>query len=106
MANLTRNPMLLLLAGALSFAGPASALGPDSYLGSVGLTGGYCPKGTIEANGMMMEISKNMNLYTVLGSKYGGDGRTTFALPKLTDKVPLTGMKYCVVVTGKLPPRN
>ena len=87
--------------------GPAAALGADSYLGTVGLVGGsYCPKGTMEANGQLLPIAQYGSLYSLFGSRYGGDGMTRFGLPNLTEKVPQQGMRYCVVIEGKLPPHN
>ncbi|MDJ0627048.1 MAG: phage tail protein [Rhodobacter sp.] len=106
MNRLTNIAAAGILAG-LMVPGTAMALGPDSYLGTVGLSGAsYCPKGLLEANGQLLGIAQFSNLYAVFGNRYGGDGMTSFGLPDLTDKVPEKGMRYCVVVTGGIPPHN
>lgn len=43
----------------------------------------FCPQGWHEADGSIMAISQNDALYSLFGTMYGGDGRTTFALPDL-----------------------
>lgn len=72
--------------GALLATPPASA-GCDSgsgYLGSICEVGfSYCPRGHYEADGILLPISQNTALFSLFGTIYGGDGRTTFALPDL-----------------------
>ncbi|WP_206756952.1 tail fiber protein [Tolypothrix sp. FACHB-123] len=68
---------------------PASA-GIDPYIGEVMLSGNtYCPNGWAEANGQMLQVSQNQALFALLGTTYGGDGRTTFALPDLRGREPI-----------------
>lgn len=43
----------------------------------------FCPIGTTEADGQLLAISSNEALFSLYGTIYGGDGRTTFALPDL-----------------------
>ncbi|MGD9163543.1 MAG: tail fiber protein [Chromatiales bacterium] len=43
----------------------------------------YCPRGYAEAAGQIIAISDNQALFAVIGASYGGDGRTTFAVPDL-----------------------
>lgn len=82
----------------------AQAFGPDDYIGSVGLFGGnFCPRNTSEADGKLLAIAEYQALFSLLGTTYGGDGRTTFGLPKLT--APQKGMRYCVVLQGTYPSR-
>ncbi|MCP4622099.1 MAG: phage tail protein [bacterium] len=47
----------------------------------VGFT--YCPRGFMECNGQLLAISQYQALFSLLSTNYGGDGRTTFALPDL-----------------------
>lgn len=47
--------------------------------------GTYAPRCWAFCQGQMMSIAKNQSLFSILGNTYGGDGRTTFALPKLED---------------------
>ncbi|MAK61431.1 MAG: phage tail protein [Ponticaulis sp.] len=72
-------------------AAPAAiAQSYDSYLANVFLTAAnFCPRGSSEAAGQIMAISQNQALFSLLGTQYGGDGRTTFALPDLRKAVPI-----------------
>ena len=77
--------MAAALAGALmAGTAPAAHAGPDEYLGEI-ITAGFnfCPRGTLEADGRLLPIMENTALFSLLGTQYGGDGRTTFALPDL-----------------------
>ena len=77
--------MAAALAGALmAGTAPAAHAGMDEYLGEI-ITAGFnfCPRGTLEADGRLLPISENSALFSLLGTQYGGDGRTTFALPDL-----------------------
>lgn len=72
-----------LAASAFAMAPTASA-GPDEYLGEILTVGfNFCPRGTLEADGRLLPISNNTALFSLYGTYYGGDGRTTFALPDL-----------------------
>lgn len=50
---------------------------------------GFAPKGWAMCNGQLMPINQNQALFSILGTTYGGDGRTTFALPNLQGRVPV-----------------
>ncbi|MGR9087928.1 MAG: phage tail protein [Gammaproteobacteria bacterium] len=50
---------------------------------------GYAPKGWAQCNGQLLPINQNQALFSLLGTTYGGDGRTTFALPDLRSRIPL-----------------
>ena len=49
----------------------------------------FAPKGWAMCNGQLMPINQNQALFSVLGTTYGGDGRTTFALPDLRGRAPI-----------------
>ena len=49
----------------------------------------FAPKGWAMCNGQVMPINQNQALFSLLGTTYGGDGRTTFALPNLQGRMPL-----------------
>jgi microcystin-dependent protein len=49
----------------------------------------YPPKGWAFCNGQFMPINQNQALFSILGTTFGGDGRTTFALPDLRGRVPV-----------------
>lgn len=62
----------------------------SNYLGSVCSTAGtYCPRGYVEANGGVLPISNYQALYAVIGTTYGGDGRTTMGVPDLRGRAPV-----------------
>ena len=73
---------------AATLAAPSAQAGPDEYLGEILTVGlNFCPRGTLEADGRLLPISQNSALFSLLGTLYGGDGRTTFALPDLRGRV-------------------
>src|SRR4028118_175899 len=49
----------------------------------------FAPKGWALANGQMLPINQNQPLFALLGTSFGGDGRTTFALPDLRGRAPM-----------------
>ncbi len=51
--------------------------------------GNFAPAGWALCNGQLMPISQNTALFSLLGTTYGGDGISTFALPNLQGQVPL-----------------
>jgi microcystin-dependent protein len=48
------------------------------------------PAGWAQCNGQILQITQNQALFTVIGKQFGGDGVTTFALPNLQGRVPLS----------------
>ena len=56
----------------------------EPYIGEIRMFGGrFAPRGWALCNGQLIAISANYELFTILGTTYGGDGRTTFALPDI-----------------------
>src|SRR5947209_19120319 len=49
----------------------------------------FAPKGWAQCNGQLLPVNQNQALFALLGTMYGGDGRTTFALPNLHRRVPI-----------------
>jgi microcystin-dependent protein len=49
----------------------------------------FAPKGWTFCNGQLLPINQNQALFSLLGTTYGGDGRTTFALPDLRGRTPI-----------------
>jgi microcystin-dependent protein len=61
----------------------------------------FPPKGWALCNGQLMQINQNQALFALLGTTYGGDGRTTFALPNLQGRVPFhVGNGFTLGQTG------
>ncbi len=56
----------------------------DAYIGEISIfAGNFAPRGWSFCNGQLLAISSNTALFSIIGTIYGGDGRTTFALPNL-----------------------
>ncbi|MDX2283003.1 MAG: tail fiber protein [Bacteroidia bacterium] len=51
--------------------------------------GDFAPKGWAFCDGQLLKIAENTALFSLVGTMYGGDGRTTFALPDLRGRVPV-----------------
>jgi len=60
------------------------------YLGQLALVSfNFAPRGWALCNGQILSIAQNTALFALLGTTYGGDGQTTFALPNLQGRVPV-----------------
>ncbi|WP_300531959.1 tail fiber protein [Maricaulis sp.] len=79
---------LSVAAGAAATLAGAAQAAPGTFLGDIQLEGfNFCPRGTLEAAGQLLPINQNQALFSLYGTTYGGDGRTTFALPDLRGRV-------------------
>jgi microcystin-dependent protein len=62
----------------------------DPFVGEIRMVGfNFAPEGWALCNGQLMSISQNTALFSLLGTFYGGDGVSTFALPNLQGRVPV-----------------
>lgn len=62
----------------------------DEYIGIIKIFGGnFAPRGWMMCNGQLLSIAQNSALFAILGTTYGGDGVTTFALPNLQSRAPI-----------------
>ncbi|MEZ4959287.1 MAG: tail fiber protein [Saprospiraceae bacterium] len=62
----------------------------EPFIGEIKLfAGNFAPRGWAFCDGQLLPISQNTALFSILGTTYGGDGRTTFALPDMRGRVPL-----------------
>ena len=62
----------------------------DQFVAEIRLfAGNFAPIGWAFCDGQVLSISQNTALFSLLGTNYGGDGRSTFALPDLRDQVPI-----------------
>jgi len=62
----------------------------EPFIGEIKAVGfNFCPRGWAEADGQLLAIAQNQALFSLYGTIYGGDGRTTFALPDLRGRVPI-----------------
>jgi microcystin-dependent protein len=75
----------------------------DPYIGEIRIfAGNFAPNGWAMCNGQLIPISQNTALFSLLGTSYGGNGLSNFALPNLIRQVPLhqgqgPGLTYYVV---------
>lgn len=62
----------------------------EATLGEITMFGGnFAPRGWAFCDGQLLSINAYQSLFSLLGTNYGGDGRTTFGLPDLDGRVPL-----------------
>jgi len=88
---------------------PAAAQANLPFLGEIEVFGfAFCPTGWLPAQGQVLQISQNVALFSLLGTTYGGDGLTTFALPNWGQVRSSNGgaMTTCIAIAGVFPPRN
>jgi microcystin-dependent protein len=103
-------------------ARPAQAQA-EPFIGQIMMVGyNFCPRGWAEADGQLLPISSNTALFSLYGTQFGGDGRTTFALPDLRGRAPVHagsgpgltprqmgekgGSETTTLSTNNLPPHN
>ena len=62
----------------------------DPFIGEIKVVPwSFAPRGWALCNGQLLPISQNQALFSVIGATYGGDGKTTFALPDFRGRIPL-----------------
>ena len=84
MSRKTLRQSLAALTLIISTAGfsTANACSPDGYIGTLSVfAGNFAIRGCALAQGQLLDVSSNTALFAILGTTYGGDGRSTFALP-------------------------
>src|SRR5580765_4283840 len=92
----------------------------DPFVAEIRMFGGnFAPTGWAQCNGQLLPISQNTALFSLLGTFYGGDGKSTFALPDLQGSVPLnqgdgaglsprflgevSGAEFVTLLTSEMP---
>ena len=72
------------------------------YVGEIRMfAGNFAPAGWMFCEGQLLPIAENETLFQLIGTTYGGDGQTTFALPDLRGRIPVHhGAGYTVAETG------
>lgn len=72
------------------------------YVGEIRMfAGNFAPAGWMFCEGQLLPISENETLFQLIGTTYGGDGQSTFALPDLRGRVPLHfGNGFVLAETG------
>lgn len=74
----------------------------DPYIGEIKVISfNFPPRGWAFCNGQLLPINQNQALFSILGTQYGGNGQTTFALPNLQGRIPVhQGQSYVVGQAG------
>lgn len=105
------------LAAAAAPAPPAAAAS-EPYLGEIMFVAfGFCPRGWADADGRSLPINQNQALFSILGTRFGGDGETTFKLPHLRKQVVAEErredgtkvtrvLRPCIALQGIFPSMN
>ena len=76
----------------------------EPFLGQITLFAfNFAPRYWVPCAGQLLPINQNQALFSLLGDNFGGDGRTTFALPDLRGKEPAPSTQYCIAVQGIFP---
>src|SRR5438067_6013727 len=72
------------------------------YVGEIRIfAGNFAPAGWMFCQGQLLPISENETLFNLIGTTYGGDGQSTFALPDLQSRVPIhQGNGFTLAETG------
>jgi microcystin-dependent protein len=72
------------------------------YVGEIRMfAGNFAPAGWMMCDGQLLPISENETLFQLIGTTYGGDGESTFALPNLQSRVPIhQGNGFILAETG------
>jgi microcystin-dependent protein len=88
------------------------------FMGEIKIVGfNYAPKGWSECNGQFLPINQNQALFSLLGTMYGGNGQTTFALPDFRGRIPIHvgsgfiqgqagGQEFHTVTSSEMPAHN
>jgi microcystin-dependent protein len=77
-----------VLATAVTWSQPAQAF--DPFIGTIRYFGfNFAPRGWAFCDGQLLAVNQNEALFALLGTTYGGDGRTTFGLPDMRGRLPV-----------------
>ena len=80
-----------------------SAQAQEPYMGEIRMVGfNFVPQGWVACNGQTLPINQYQALYALLGTTYGGDGRTNFAVPDLRGRVAVNPSQGAPGVTSIL----
>ena len=80
----------MVAAGMTAMLPAQKAQAQEPFLGQIAwFAGNFAPRGWAFCDGQILPINQNQSLYSLLGTTYGGDGRTSFALPDVRGRTPL-----------------
>ena len=77
----------------------------EPFLGQIQmLPYNFAPRGWALCDGQILSIAQNTALFSLIGTNFGGDGKATFALPKLAG--PAASVAYYIALQGIFPSRE
>jgi microcystin-dependent protein len=120
MKNYQRILIIFTAVLSITFGNKLAYAGSDPFIGEVRFVGfDFAPRGWAKCDGQLLAVSDNEALFSIIGTIYGGDGRTTFALPDMRGRTPVhegngpglttyrlgqkTGTEQTFVSTAQLP---
>ncbi len=87
---ISRHTVLVLVVVLLAIVASVPASAQEPFLGEIRYVAfNFAPQGWALCNGQILPINQNQALFSLLGTNFGGDGVTTFALPDLRGRVPV-----------------
>lgn len=99
--------MALLVCTAFSASVTPAYADSQSFIGEIQLFPyGFAPLGWTECTGQTMAIQTNTALFSLIGTYFGGNGTTTFALPDMRGMEPTKNMSYYIEMQGIFPVRD
>jgi microcystin-dependent protein len=79
----------------------------DEYMGEIRLFPyQFAPMNWAYCQGQSLSVNQYSALFSLIGTQFGGDGRTNFCLPDLRGASPVSGTMYCICVMGMYPSRS
>jgi len=97
-----------VLLAAVTAAPQAALAQAEPFLSQVMFTAAnFCPRGWLPLDGTVLQIAQNTALFSLLGTNYGGNGQTTFALPLIMPVRTSNGYTLiaCIATEGIFPSR-
>lgn len=105
--------LLLIAATAMIVSTVGASARLDPFVGEIEIFPyTFCPMGYLRADGSMLAIADYETLFALIGTAYGGDGQSTFALPKVasssapSSQASATAYAVCIAVEGIFPSQN
>jgi hypothetical protein len=95
--------------GCVSLLGGLSqgAFAQQAYISqTITLAANFCPQGFVPMQGQLLQIARYQVLFSLIGTAYGGDGRTTFALPEASPIPTKNGPRSCNASPSPAPCRH
>ncbi|MCP3797056.1 MULTISPECIES: phage tail protein [Paenibacillus] len=98
--------LAVILLGGTAISPKQAQASTEPYLGEITMYPyTFAPNGWLKCEGQLLSISQNTALFSLLGTNFGGNGTTTFALPDLRGASPMPNVDYYIATVGGFPSR-